>query len=63
MSYREFQKRFSTENAAIAYIIEKKFPDKSISATDAAPLAAGFIISIMTLDYFIAAIVNLDFRH
>jgi hypothetical protein len=28
MNYREFQKRFPTENATIAYIIEKKFPQK-----------------------------------
>jgi hypothetical protein len=62
MNYREFQKRFPTENAAIAYIIEKKFPTKSTSVTGAAALAAGFIISIMTRKYFIAAIINRCFR-
>jgi hypothetical protein len=40
----------------------KSFPTKSTSATGAAALAAGFIISIMTRNYFIAAIVNRNSR-
>jgi hypothetical protein len=62
MNYREFQKRFPTENAATAYVIEKKFPTKSTNATDTAALAAEFIINTMTIGCFIAAIVNRNFR-
>jgi hypothetical protein len=62
MIYHEFKKRFPTENAAIAYIIEKKFPEKSTNATGAAALTAGFIINTMTIGCFIAAIVNRNFR-
>jgi nucleoside recognition membrane protein YjiH len=41
----------------------KSFPTKSTNATDAATLAAGFIISIMTIGCFIAVIANPNFRH
>jgi hypothetical protein len=46
MNYRGIQKRFSTENTAIANIIEKKFPTKNTTATGGAALTAGFIINI-----------------
>jgi hypothetical protein len=48
MNYREFQKSFSTKNATIAYLIEKKFPCKKYMCHAAAALAAEFIISITT---------------